>query len=173
MPVKTLELSGRRMVFWGALLLIGWAVYELSIRFEEMVTWLSPVYSLVRDGRITIWDYFSRVNWARLRTHLFLLACVLLGLYAFFARSRPILSLISVPLAILMGVLFLGSTNIMQANLWQKLKLIPLVLIALGGLIGFVCACRGSHPQGRKKGQPGPPPSARPYDPFRMKGPPY
>ena len=172
--MKSLELSGRRMVFWGALLLIGWAVYELSIRFEEMVTWLSPVYSLVKDGKITIWDYFSRVNWARLRTHLFLAACVLLGLYTLLARSRPILSLISLPLAILMGILFLGSTSLMQANLWQKLKLIPLVLIALGSIIVFACACRRGGRPGHKKPDPsGQPPSTRHYDPFRMKGPPY
>ncbi len=74
--MKTLAISGRRMAFWGALLLMGWAIYELSIRFEEMVTWLTPVYTLVQDGKITLWDYFSRVNWARLRTHLFLAICV-------------------------------------------------------------------------------------------------
>ncbi len=170
--MKTLEMTGRRMVFWGALLLMGWAIYELSIRFEEMVTWLSPVYSLVRDGKISLWDYFSRVNWARLRTHLFLASCVLLGLYALLVRSRPILSLISVPLAILLGILFLGSTSIMQANIWQKLKLIPLVLIALGGLIGFVCAGKGGGQHKHKKAEASVP-APRQYDPFRMKGPPY
>ena len=169
--MKTLAISGRRMAFWGALLLMGWAIYELSIRFEEMVTWLTPVYTLVQDGKITLWDYFSRVNWARLRTHLFLAICVLLGLYALLTRSRPILSLLSVPAAILMAVFFLGSTNIMQANFWQKLKLIPLVLIALGGLLSFLSAL--GNGKGKKQQVPVYSPRPRHYDPFRMKGPPY
>lgn len=172
--MKTLEMSGRRMVFWGALLLMGWAVYELSVRFEEMVTWLSPVYALVREGKITFWDYLSRVNWHRLRTHLFLIACALLGLYALLVRGRPILSLISVPLAILMGILLLGSTNIMEASIWQKLKLTPLALIALGGLIGFSCACISGRKQNRNiQAQASTSVQPRHYDPFRMKGPPY
>ena len=105
--MKTIETAGRRMLFWGALMMIGWAMYELSIRFDEMVIWLSPVFALVRDGQLTLWDYFSRVNWARLTTHLFLVLCVLLGVYALLARKRPILVLLSVPSAILLGVFFL------------------------------------------------------------------
>lgn len=170
--MKTLETAGRRMMFWGALLLMGWALYELSVRFEEMITWLSPVYSLVQDGKITLWDYFSRVDWGRLRTHLFLAACLLLGLYALLARSRPILSLICVPLAILMGILFLGSTSLMQASIWQKLKLIPLALVSLGGLSLFACAC-GQGGKSQRKQEPPACPAPRQYDPFRMKGPPY
>ncbi len=170
--MRTLETAGRRMVFWGAVGLMAWAVYELSIRFEEMVTWLSPVYSLVQAGKISLWDYFSRVDWARLTTHLFLLVCVLLGLYALLVRARPIPILLAVPASILMAVLFLGSTNIMQASLWQKLKLIPLALIALGGLICFACAYRGGRGSRRKQVQAGAPAPRRQYDPFRMKGPP-
>ena len=47
--MNTVRITGRRMVFWGAVMLLAWAVYELAIRFEEMVTWLSPVYSLVQE----------------------------------------------------------------------------------------------------------------------------
>ncbi|MDD4081525.1 MAG: hypothetical protein PHP02_08990 [Eubacteriales bacterium] len=169
--MKTIEATGRRMVFWGALLLMGWAVYELSIRFQEIVIWLSPVFSLARDGQITLWDYFSRVNWGRLTTHLFLILCVLLGIYALLARRRPILILFAVPMAILLGVLFLGSTSVMTASLWQRLKLLPLALIAAGGLLCFISASYISGPRG-KKHNPKAPPAARPYDPFRMKGPP-
>ncbi|NLG57809.1 MAG: hypothetical protein GX540_05300 [Clostridiales bacterium] len=169
--MKALETAGRRMVFWGALLLIGWAVYELSIRFEEMVIWLSPVFSLAREGRITLWDYFSRVPWVRLTTHLFLFGCLLLGLYALLVRRRTILVLITVPLAILLGVLFLGSTSLMTANLWQKLKLIPLVLVAAGGFFCFISAAYSAGPKKGPKGQKAPLPT-RHYDPFRIKGPP-
>ena len=169
--MKTIETAGRRMLFWGALMMIGWAMYELSIRFDEMVIWLSPVFALVRDGQLTLWDYFSRVNWARLTTHLFLVLCVLLGVYALLARKRPILVLLSVPSAILLGVFFMGSTDVMSASQWLKLKLIPLALIAVGGLFCFISVSKNFGSHSGKRG-PRTPPSPRMYDPFRMKGPP-
>ncbi|HPY95521.1 MAG TPA: hypothetical protein PLR12_08840, partial [Clostridia bacterium] len=105
-----LRAKGRQMVFWGALALLAWAVYELAIRYEEMVTWLSPVYSLVADGKITWMDYLRRVQWARLRTHLFLLVCAVFALYALLARKSVIAALIAIPIAVLLALFSLGST---------------------------------------------------------------
>lgn len=167
--MDALSLRGRQMVFWGALLLLGWAVYELSIRFEEMLTWLSPVYSLVRDGKITWMDYLNRVNWSRLRTHLFLIVCIIFALFALLARKSPILAIVHIPIAILLGIFSLGSTRLMDTNLWQKLKLIPLVLVAVGSALKVA----GSYK--KKKAQPGSseeqPTKPPPYDPFRMNRP--
>lgn len=167
--MNTLANTGRRMVFWGALLLIGWAVYELAIRFEEMVTWLSPVYSLVADGKITLWDYFSRVDWSRLRTHIFLLVCAVFALYALLARKGVIAGLITVPLAVLLAIFSLGSTPLMNTNFWQKLKLIPLLLIACGNSLRFIASLQ------RKKAKTPPaqgqPPVRQHYDPFRINRP--
>ena len=164
--MSILRSTGRRMVFWGALLLLGWAVYELAIRFEEMVTWLSPVFSLVRQGKITLMDYFREVNWLRLRTHLFLLACALFALYALFLRRSIIAGLIAIPIAILLALFSLGSTPLMSANLWQKLKLIPLTLIGVGNLLIFIASFRKKN---REKQGPAQSPPAQPYDPFKMK----
>ncbi|NLW20065.1 MAG: hypothetical protein GXY84_01635 [Clostridiales bacterium] len=161
-----LQMTGRRMVFWGALALLAWAGYELAIRFEEAVTWLTPVYSLVADGKISLMDYLSRVPWARLRTHLFLLVCLLFALYALLARRGLISALIALPIAVLLALFSLGSTPLMGASLWQKLKLIPLVLIALGSGLVFVGAL------GKKKQKGGgisAPPRRQPYNPFGIR----
>ena len=165
--MNTLRTTGRRMVFWGALLLLAWSAYELFIRFEEMVTWLSPVHSLVADKKITWLDYFQRVNWSRLRTHLFLLVCALFAIYALLSRKNTILGLIAIPIAVLLAIFSLGRTPLMSANLWQKLKLIPLVLVAVGSLLGFM----GSL-QKKKREQADPPVpynQAKQYDPFNIK----
>ena len=165
--MKGLENAGRRMVFWGALLLLFWAVYELSIRFQEMVTWFGPVVQLARDGKITLSDYFSRFDWIRLQTHFFLLGCVLLALFALITRGRVWPRVPVIFLCVLMGLYSLQKTSLISADLWQKLKLTPLVLIALGSAIGFFYGVRrgtGSKRRGR-----GNPPETRPYDPFGIK----
>ncbi len=161
----TLSVKGRQMVFWGAILLLGWAVYELAIRFEEMVTWLSPVYSLVIDDKISWLDYFGRVNWMRLQTHLFLLICALFALYALLARKNLIACLIAIPIAIILGIFSLGSTPLMSANLWQKLKMIPLVLIAVGSLLRLISNRQKKKAQATQAGEPA---RKQPYDPFRI-----
>lgn len=163
-----LRAKGRQMVFWGALALLAWAVYELAIRYEEMVTWLSPVYSLVADGKITWMDYLRRVQWARLRTHLFLLVCAVFALYALLARKSVIAALIAIPIAVLLALFSLGSTPLMAASLWQKLKLIPLVLIAAGSAVVFIAGIqKKKNGQGPGKHQP---PKPQPYNPFGIRG---
>ncbi len=167
--MNALSLRGRQMVFWGAILLFGWAIYELSIRFDEMLIWLSPVYSLVRDGKITWLDYLQRINWARLQTHLFLLVCALFALYALIARKNLIACVIALPIAVLLAIFSLGSTPLLSFSIWQKLKLIPLVLIALGSLLRLIGNAQ------RKKKKPvsanEQPARQQPYDPFRINRP--
>lgn len=162
----TMKTLGRRMVFFGALALLAWSVYELSIRVEEMTIWLTPVFSLVREGKLGFFDYFSRVPWHRLTTHLFLLVCALFSLAALFTRKRLLPLLFYVPIAILLIVFSLGSTPLMGANLWQKLKMLPLVLIGLGSALVFAASLVGSKQ--KKAAGPQPPPAPKPYDPFGM-----
>lgn len=164
--MDTLSATGRRMVFWGALLLLGWAVYELAIRIEEMTIWLQPVIRLAQQGKITLLDYFRLVDWKRLRTHVFLLACILFALYALLARKSAIAGLIAIPLAVLLAVFSLGSTKLMAANLWQKLKLVPLLLIGLGSLLRFIDAMTRKK---RRKQEAAQPHLQQPYDPFKLK----
>lgn len=164
--METLRMTGRRMVFWGALALVAWAVYELAIRFEEMVTWLSPVFSLVSDGKITFWDYLSRLEWARLRTHIFLVLCLLFGVFALLTRRRPIAGLISVPICILLIIFSLGSTPLMEASFWQKFKLIPAALVMLGNLL--ISVSNIQRVRRIKAGRDQLSHAPQPYDPFNI-----
>lgn len=152
------------MVFFGALALLVWAAYELSIRIEEMTIWLTPVFSLVQDGKLGFFDYFARVPWHRLTTHLFLVVCALFSLFALFTRKRLLPLLFYVPISILLIIFSLGSTPLMNANLWQKLKMLPLVLIGLGSALVFIGGLMVSR---QKKSAPASqPPLQKPYDPF-------
>lgn len=137
--MKTLGLQGRRMVVFGAVLLMAWAVYELSVRFEEMVTWVSPVHALVQKGKLTWLDYFTELDWSRLSTHAFLAACVLFGLFALVFRKGLFSAILAAALAITLIIISLGSTNLMDTSLWQKIKLIPLALIGAGSLLRMAC----------------------------------
>lgn len=164
-----LRATGQRMVFWGSLALLAWAAYELSIRIEEMQLWLSPVYRLVQDGKISWMDYLRRVHWAGLRTHLFLLVCGLFSVYSLLTRKRIIPGLIAIAIAVLLSLFSLGSTPLLAANIWQKLKLTPLLLIALGQVLQTVAVLSG---RGKDKPGAGPTPArkSQPYDPFGIKG---
>ncbi|NLX82559.1 MAG: hypothetical protein GXZ04_01885 [Clostridiales bacterium] len=166
--MNTLQQTGRRMVFWGALFLLAWAVYELSIRFDEMLIWVSPVYKLVQDGKITIIDYLSRLPWQKLHTHAFLLLCALFSLYALVARRGLIAGIISIPVAVLLIIFSLGSTNLLGANLWQKLKMLPLVLIGAGNILKVISSTRKPKAE---PDVPGEAPQTVPYDPFGMNQP--
>ena len=163
--MDTIRTTGRRMAFWGALLLLAWAVYELAIRLEEMVTWLSPVYSLVQQGKITFLDYLRELNWLRLQTHLFLVLCAIFAIFALLARKGIITAILAIPMAILLIIFSLGSTNLMSLNLWQKLKLIPLVLIGAGSMLR---ALGGLVRKKQEQHLPTQPHQPQPYDPFRM-----
>ncbi|MDI9520146.1 MAG: hypothetical protein QM308_03195 [Bacillota bacterium] len=163
--MNTLSFKGRQMVFWGAVLLFGWAVYELSVRFDEMLIWLAPVNSLVQDGKISWLDYLQRVNWGKLQTHLFLLVCAIFSLYALLVRKNRIMILLNVPIAILLVVFSLGRTPLLSASIWQKLKLIPLVLIIFGsGLMVFANIQKKRAPKTENGGSV----RRQHYDPFRI-----
>lgn len=163
--MNTLGFKGRQMVFWGAVFLLGWAVYELATRIDEMLIWLTPVKTLVQDGKISWLDYLQRVNWAELQTHLFLLVCAVFALYALLARKSLIACLISIPIGVLLVVFSLGSTPLLSASIWQKLKLIPLALIISGSVLRILANRKKRKPPETGNGE-----SARRqhYDPFRI-----
>lgn len=138
--LDALRLKGRQMVIFGAVLLLAWAVYELAIRFEEMVTWLTPVHALVKRGRLTWLDYFSEFPWHRLGTHVFLAVCAVFSLLALIMKRGRFSAILMAAIALALIVYSLGSTPLMSASIWQKIKLLPLALIAAGSILRAACA---------------------------------
>lgn len=160
-----LRTTGRRMVFWGALLLLGWAAFELYTRIDEMITWVTPVSSLVRQGRLTWLEYLREVPWQRLSTHVFLIACGIFAIFALLLRKRVFPLLLAIPIAMVLVIFSIGSTPLMQISRWQYLKLLPLLLI----IVGCVLMLAGSLMKKKTSQKGGAAQQAQPYDPFRMK----
>lgn len=160
-----LRTTGRRMVFWGALLLLGWAAYELYVRIDEMLIWLTPVNSLVRQGRLTWMEYLREVPWQRLSTHLFLIVGAVFAVVVLLLRKRVFPYLLIIPFAILLVIFSLGSTPLMKINIWQNLKLLPLLLIIAGSALTLA----GSLVKKKTEQKGGAVQQRQNYDPFRMK----
>ncbi len=170
--LKLLENAGRRMVFWGALSLMGWALYEFIVMFNAMYGLIVTIFEISADAEYPISKAISTMmknSGPEFVTLLFLLCCVLLGLYALLLRNRPVALFLAVPLAVLFGLYTLGRTPLASVNLLQKLKLLPFILIGLGSALCSVFTLRRGI--GRRKRKPGPPPPSMPYDPFRINRP--
>jgi len=169
--LKLLENAGRRMVFWGALSLMGWALYEFVVMFNAMYGLILSIFEISADAEYPVSKAISimmKNSGQQFATLLFLLCCVLLGLYALLTRRHPVALFLTVPLCVLFSLYTLGRTPLASANLLQKLKLLPFILIGVGCLISSVFSLRRRTARNRKNQDP--PPPARPYDPFRIKG---
>lgn len=169
--MKLLETAGRRMVFWGALSLIGWALYEFIVMFNAMYGLIVSIFEISADAQYPISKAISimlKNSGPEFITLLFLLCCILLGLYALLIRRHPFALFFAVPLCVLFILYILGRTPLASVNLLQKLKLLPFILIGFGCLITFIFSLQRRAE--RKRKSQGPPPPAKPYDPFRIKG---
>jgi hypothetical protein len=166
-----MEGIGRRMAFWGSLALIAWAGYEFAVMFSAMFGLIKSIFEISRDAQYPLsaaLNTMFRNSGTQFVTLLFLLLCVLLGLFALFTRGRPFAGAVSFLLCALGALYVLGRTPLMSANLLQKLKLLPFILVGLESLLTAVAGFM--ERRGRRKGPPGGPPPTRPYDPFRIKG---
>ena len=170
--MRILENAGRRMVFWGSIVLMSWALYEFIVMFGAMFGLIRTIFEISASAQYPISNAISimmKNSGTQFLTLLFLLCCILLGLYALLTRRRPVLCFFDIPLSVLFSLYILGRTTLASANLLQKLKLIPFALIGVGGLICFIFALRQRLNQ--RKNRRGDPPPTRPYDPFRIKQP--
>lgn len=170
-----LERSGRRLVFWGSIILMGWALYEFVVMFTAMRGLIVSIFEISADAQYPISKAISimlKNSGKEFLTLLFLLVCILFGLYALLSRKRPVLSFVTIPVSILLAIYALGLSPLMGINLLQKLKMIPFVLIALGAGICFVFAIKHRQSRRNQTQQPkGPLPQHQPYDPFGINKP--
>lgn len=168
--MKLLENAGRRMVFWGALSLMGWALYEFIVMFNAMYGLIVTIFEISADAQYPISKAISimmKNSGPEFLTLLFLLLCILLGLYALLIRRHPIALLLAVPICVLFSLFVLGRTPLASANLLQKFKLLPFLLIGFGCLITSFFSIKRRAAKKRKDREP---PPTSPYDPFRIKG---
>lgn len=135
----TLREVGRRMLFWGALLLIVWAGYELSVRWDTITKANVTVSMMANDLRASWWDVLFKYKYIEvLKVPALLAACVLLGLFALLLRNRPLAGFVLIPACLLLAWLSVDAKAFFNRSLWQMLKLLPLLLITLGSVINLV-----------------------------------
>ncbi|NLZ87904.1 MAG: hypothetical protein GX916_00225 [Clostridiales bacterium] len=139
--MKILDNAARRMLFWGALLLMGWAGYEFSIRWDTIGKASYTVFSMAADGGFSLIDVLFRYKYIdALAVPLFLLVCFLFGLVVFALRARLIMGVLFLPLSILLAWYSVDAHVFFSKNLWHMLKMLPMLLIATGSAINLISA---------------------------------
>jgi ATP/ADP translocase len=160
--------AGRRMVFWGSLLLIGLAVTEFVLKFKVMIGLIKTIFEITIDAQYPIHKMFSTMmknSGPDFLTLLFLVLCIIFGVCSLLIFRGPIGGLIAVPIAIVLAVFSVGSPLLMRTNIIEKLKLLPLLLIACGNSLRFVASLKRNKTKAPSaKTQP----PSQPYDPFRI-----
>ena len=136
--MERLSEAGKRMLFWGALLLVGWAAYELSIRIDAMSRPLAMYYNMAVGEKIGLWKALSYVDWRILETPGFMLGMIILGLLALRSRRRAWLAVIIIPLCVGSALYTVGAKALFSGNLWHLIKLLPLLLITIGSVINLL-----------------------------------
>ena len=129
--------TGKGLLIWGALALIVWAGWELSIRVDAMTGPLTMFYDMAVGEKIGFFTALKYVKWEILAVPGFLAGCVILGLLAMRSGRKPWLSYAVIPLAALAAVYAAQVPSLLGINLWQKLKLIPLALILAGSVLNI------------------------------------
>ncbi len=151
--MERLSIAGKRMLFWGALSLMVWAAWELSIRIDAMSRPIMMYIRMAQGENIGFFKALKYVDWRILETPGFMLGMIVLGFLAFRSRRNPFWGFIIIPLCVLAALYTTGAKALFSGNLWQLIKLLPLVLIALGSLLNLLVYRRV---RSRYRGGPGP-----------------
>ncbi len=136
--METLQAAGRRMLFWGALFLVIWAGYELSTRVDAMSRPLVMYYNMAVGEKIGLSAALKYVDWEILRVPGFLLGMILLGILALRSRRRPFMAYLLIPLCVAAALYTVGARTLFSPDLWSMIKLLPLLLVALGSLLNLI-----------------------------------
>ncbi len=136
--MERLSEAGKRMLFWGALSLVIWAAWELSIRVDAMSRPLAMYVRMAQGENIGLVKALKYVDWKILETPGFMLGMILLGLLALHSRRKPIWSLVILPLCVMAALFAVGAKALFSGNLWHLIKLLPLVLITIGSVLNLL-----------------------------------
>lgn len=147
--MRTLDALGRRLTFWGALFLVVWAGYELSIRWDTIRQSGYTVMLMAQDNNISLADVLIKYKFIEvLRVPLILAGCVLLGLFALLLRNRRRAAYVLIPLCALFAWLNADARVFFFGSLWQFLKTVPLAMIGVGQAVNAGVALRIGHRKG-------------------------
>ncbi len=163
--------TGRRMLFWGAVIILIWAAYELYIRVDAMARPLGMFFKMWTGEKVPFSRALTYVDWGILEIPFYLLLCVFLGAFSVVLRRKPALWVTLLFVAPGFAFYSLGVKNVLMPNLWQMIKLLPLLLLFVGSLLSLIAFMVLSQKQKKRPPRPGTGNSPVPYDPFGMNHP--
>ena len=136
--MHTLREAGKKMLLWGALALMIWAGYELSVRWDTLTKTTNTVRLMALDLKASLMAVLFRYDYIEaLKTPLFLLGCVIVGLLALLLSARPLSAYLILPLCALLLWQQVEARALFSASVWQMLKFLPLLLVTLGSLLNL------------------------------------
>ena len=137
--MSQLREAGKKMVFWGAMLLFLWAGYELSVRWDTLSKSTHTVYLMAKELKASLFDVLFKYHYYEaLKLPIFLGFCLLFALLVFVFRSKPLAAYAAIPLSILFIWVSIDARVFFSRSLWELFKLLPLLLIIVGSLINLV-----------------------------------
>lgn len=129
---------GKRLIFWGALIMTCWAGYELYIRLDAMSKPLGMFIAMWRGEQIPLPRAMMYVDWTILRIPGYLATCVLAGLWGLLFHRRKttpwLMLLFSIGLALWGGQV----QALLLPSLWDLVKMLPLLLILFGAVFSIL-----------------------------------
>lgn len=162
--MSKLEPAARRLYFWGALITLVWAGYELYIRADAMAGPLGMFFRMWSGERVPFGRALTYVDWKIFEIPAYLLLCALTGLIALMFFRRPAAWLITLPLCAAILVYSAGIKALLLPDVWNIIKRMPVLMLLLGSVLRLA-AQRGM----RKNAVAASAPSPAPYDPFGMR----
>ena len=137
--------DGRRMLFCGALLLLALSGYELYIRMDDLIRFISSIRYMSEVKKESFINNITLVMQAPSMEGLkdillFLMLCSLLSVICLICCNRPMASLLVIPLdaaVFLFGLIGRPLFIFTFSGLMQLIKLVPIVLIFAGSVINL------------------------------------
>ena len=166
--MDTLRTVGRRMVFWGGLVLALWALMDLFSQSALITAVIQgSTWRAYQDGVMTLQQFVQYLPWNTLWLPFFLLGCVILGLAAVFTHRRAASFVLLTILATAALVVVLQTPKLFSwlglDALWRVvnvIKILSLALVAAGSVLNLV-AIRYFRTKRKEAAQRVPPPGRR------------
>lgn len=137
--MSKLREAGKKMLFWGALLLFIWAGYELSIRYDTLSKSTNTVYLMAKDLNASLIDVLFKYQYFdALKLPIFLFLYAVFALFVFIFRGNPFIGYVSIPVSLLLIWTSFDARVFFSRSLWEMLKLLPLLLIIIGSLVNLI-----------------------------------
>ncbi|NLA53166.1 MAG: hypothetical protein GX858_02235 [Clostridiales bacterium] len=137
--MSKLSEAGKRMLFWGSLLLFVWAGYELSVRYDTLSKSTNTVYLMAKDLNASLIDVlFKYQYYEALKLPIFLFLYTVFALLVFIFRRKPTFGYVSIPVSLFLIWTSFDARVFFSRSLWEMLKLLPLLLIILGSFINLI-----------------------------------